>query len=178
MYKPYKFTLFEGLSATGLRSIRYAKEIPLLRYVHIAILYTLNSRYTDPVAQMGPSKRSPSTSGCQYQTECGLEQLGCHIRSGRKHFSSCASRREFYWRCQRNITSSSASEGPRLTGRLLVSVIIFAYWIMTQERAFISSVLYSHREAKSRFDVIDLDPYGTAVPFIDGSVQAINDGGT
>lgn len=30
-YRSHKFTLFEGLSATGLRSIRYAKEIPLLK---------------------------------------------------------------------------------------------------------------------------------------------------
>ena len=30
-YKPYKFILLEALSATGLRSIRYAKEIPLVR---------------------------------------------------------------------------------------------------------------------------------------------------
>ncbi|CDW99514.1 hypothetical protein [Sporisorium scitamineum] len=32
-YRSYKFTLLEALSATGLRSIRYAKEIPLLRWV-------------------------------------------------------------------------------------------------------------------------------------------------
>ena len=30
-YKSYKFTLLEALSATGLRSIRYAKEIPLVK---------------------------------------------------------------------------------------------------------------------------------------------------
>lgn len=30
-FHAHTFTLFEGLSATGLRSIRYAKEIPLLR---------------------------------------------------------------------------------------------------------------------------------------------------
>ena len=28
-----------------------------------------------------------------------------------------------------------------------------------------------------RFEVIDLDPYGTAAPFLDGAVQAITDGG-
>jgi hypothetical protein len=28
----FKFTLLEALSATGLRAIRYAKEIPLLKY--------------------------------------------------------------------------------------------------------------------------------------------------
>lgn len=30
-YKPQKFTILEALSATGLRSIRYAKEIPDVR---------------------------------------------------------------------------------------------------------------------------------------------------
>ena len=37
--------------------------------------------------------------------------------------------------------------------------------------------MYSHREEKDRVDVIDLDPYGTAAPFIDGAVQAVKDGG-
>lgn len=32
-YRPYKFVLLEALSATGLRSIRYAKEIPLVKSV-------------------------------------------------------------------------------------------------------------------------------------------------
>ncbi|PSR74130.1 hypothetical protein PHLCEN_2v10086 [Hermanssonia centrifuga] len=31
--KPHKFVILEALSATGLRSIRYAKEIPLVKYV-------------------------------------------------------------------------------------------------------------------------------------------------
>lgn len=37
--------------------------------------------------------------------------------------------------------------------------------------------MYNHREEKSRVDVIDLDPYGTAAPFIDPAIQAIKDGG-
>lgn len=32
-YHPYKFVLLEALSATGLRSIRYAKELPMVKYV-------------------------------------------------------------------------------------------------------------------------------------------------
>lgn len=32
-FRNYRFTLLEALSATGLRSIRYAREIPLLRWV-------------------------------------------------------------------------------------------------------------------------------------------------
>ena len=38
--------------------------------------------------------------------------------------------------------------------------------------------MYSHREEKKRVDVVDLDPYGTAAPFIDAAVQCVNDGGT
>ena len=37
--------------------------------------------------------------------------------------------------------------------------------------------MYNHREEKRRVDVVDLDPYGTAAPFIDAAVQCVNDGG-
>lgn len=39
------------------------------------------------------------------------------------------------------------------------------------------SVMYSHRDEKNRFDVVDLDPYGSASIFIDGAVQSVRDGG-
>ncbi|OMJ16122.1 tRNA (guanine(26)-N(2))-dimethyltransferase [Smittium culicis] len=38
-------------------------------------------------------------------------------------------------------------------------------------------VLYSHRPVEKQFDVIDLDPYGSAAPFIDAAVQAVKSGG-
>lgn len=37
--------------------------------------------------------------------------------------------------------------------------------------------MYAHREEKNRVDVVDLDPYGTAAPFMDAAVQCIKDGG-
>lgn len=37
--------------------------------------------------------------------------------------------------------------------------------------------MYNHREEKKRVDVVDLDPYGTAAPFIDAAVQCVSDGG-
>lgn len=37
--------------------------------------------------------------------------------------------------------------------------------------------MYSHRAERDRVDVVDLDPYGTAAPFIDPSIQSIKDGG-
>ena len=44
-YKPYKFVLLEALSATGLRAIRYAKEIPLIKWVSVVISLSLTESY-------------------------------------------------------------------------------------------------------------------------------------
>ena len=38
-------------------------------------------------------------------------------------------------------------------------------------------VCYKHRQPTTQFDVIDLDPYGTPVQFLDGAVQAVEEGG-
>ena len=40
-----------------------------------------------------------------------------------------------------------------------------------------STLMYNHRTEGSRVDVVDLDPYGTASPFIDAAVQSVNDSG-
>eukprot|EP00727_Mastigamoeba_balamuthi_P013216 m51a1_g8517 putative n -dimethylguanosine trna methyltransferase (549) ;mRNA; f:99773-101867 len=40
-----------------------------------------------------------------------------------------------------------------------------------------SAYMYAHKEPRERFDVIDLDPYGSAIPFLDSAVQAVADGG-
>ena len=42
-----------------------------------------------------------------------------------------------------------------------------------------SMLMYEHREPLTdRFDVIDLDPYGSPSQFLDSTVQSIRDGGT
>ncbi|TMW57134.1 hypothetical protein Poli38472_003059 [Pythium oligandrum] len=40
-----------------------------------------------------------------------------------------------------------------------------------------TDVMYSHRKEKDQFDVIDLDPYGSASIFLDGAVQSVTNGG-
>ena len=40
-----------------------------------------------------------------------------------------------------------------------------------------SMVMYENRKYSERFDVIDLDPYGSPAAFLDGAVQALADGG-
>lgn len=41
-----------------------------------------------------------------------------------------------------------------------------------------SALMYQHRAPTARVDVVDLDPYGTAAPFIDAAIGSIADGGT
>eukprot|EP00056_Hartaetosiga_gracilis_P003252 m.61377 g.61377 ORF g.61377 m.61377 type:complete len:552 (-) comp11386_c1_seq1:821-2476(-) len=38
-------------------------------------------------------------------------------------------------------------------------------------------LMYQHRSFDDRYDVIDLDPYGTAAPFLDGALQSVRNGG-
>jgi tRNA (guanine26-N2/guanine27-N2)-dimethyltransferase len=37
--------------------------------------------------------------------------------------------------------------------------------------------MYQHQRVSERFDVIDLDPYGSPAPFLDAAVQAVSEGG-
>ena len=38
-------------------------------------------------------------------------------------------------------------------------------------------LMYEHRDPFKRFDVIDIDPYGSPTTFLDSVVQACHDGG-
>lgn len=37
--------------------------------------------------------------------------------------------------------------------------------------------MYQHQKVSERFDVIDLDPYGSPAPFVDAALQAVSEGG-
>jgi tRNA (guanine26-N2/guanine27-N2)-dimethyltransferase len=41
-----------------------------------------------------------------------------------------------------------------------------------------SDILYANRSPANQFDVIDLDPYGSATTFLDGAIQSVRDGGS
>ncbi|KAG6832138.1 hypothetical protein H0H87_002450 [Tephrocybe sp. NHM501043] len=112
--QPYKFVLLEALSATGLRSIRYAKEIPLLKHVianDLSPSATAAMKRNIDLNDLGPAADAPSEGKVRI------------------------------------------NEGDACT------------------------LMYSHREEKNRVDVVDLDPYGTAAPFIDAAVHFSNYGG-
>ena len=109
-HKP-PFRILDALSATGLRALRYAKEIPIATHI------TAND--------LSPSATSSIKLNVRYNQ---VESL-VHPITGdaRAHMYNC-----------------SAST--------------------------------SHPEQRL-YQVIDLDPYGTAAPFFDAAVQALSDGG-
>ncbi|KAJ3909324.1 tRNA methyltransferase [Lentinula edodes] len=118
----YKITILEALSATGLLSIRYAKEIPLVKYV------LANDLSSNAVAAM---RRNVGLNGLGRSKE--LEETG------------------------------SAKQANTHLGKLRVN------------EGNPCALMYSHRT--DRVDVVDLDPYGTAAPFIEAAVQAVKDEG-
>ncbi|PGH17518.1 N2,N2-dimethylguanosine tRNA methyltransferase [Helicocarpus griseus UAMH5409] len=123
--KPPPFTILDALSATGLRALRYAKEIPFttrvvandLSSAAIASMRT-NIAYNNLTNTIVPN----NADACAYM----YSLLG---PAGKKDTASAA-----------------PNHNP-------------------------------HPTHTSKFDVVDLDPYGTAAPFMDAAVQAVNDGG-
>ncbi|KAI0035088.1 N2,N2-dimethylguanosine tRNA methyltransferase-domain-containing protein [Vararia minispora EC-137] len=108
-FHPPKIVILEALSATGLRSIRYAQEIPLVNHVIANDL-----------------------------SEHAVEAM------------------------KRNIELNGLGQKP---GEVCVAGEASA------------ALMYAHATEKSRVDVVDLDPYGSAAPFIDAAVQSVTDGG-
>ncbi|KAH9180678.1 N2 N2-dimethylguanosine tRNA methyltransferase [Lactarius sanguifluus] len=121
-YRPFKFVILEALSATGLRSIRYAKEIPLVKYVIANDLSSSAIAAMTRNVELNGLGGAPAAEGSGH----GAEQSQARVR---------------------------VNEGDA------------------------RALMYSHSPERSRVDVVDLDPYGTAAPFIDAAVQCITDGG-
>uniref|UniRef100_A0A5S6QQJ9 tRNA (guanine(26)-N(2))-dimethyltransferase n=1 Tax=Trichuris muris TaxID=70415 RepID=A0A5S6QQJ9_TRIMR len=99
-------SILDALSATGLRSIRFAKEVPHVRQI---VANDLSSHAVQFI--------------------------------------------------KRNVASNGVEE-------LVLPV---------NEEA--TSFMYRHRGIKQRFDVVDLDPYGSAARFLDAAVQCVSDNG-
>ena len=113
-FNPKKsFTILDALSATGLRALRYAKEIPFVTAI------VANDLSASAIKSM----------------QLNIDHNGVE-KVVRPHNGDA-----------RTYMYGLASQKP-------------------SERTYVG-----------KFDVIDLDPYGTAAPFMDAAVQGINDGG-
>ena len=49
--------------------------------------------------------------------------------------------------------------------------------VVTANQGDANAVMHQHNMRGKRFHIIDLDPYGTAAPFLDAAVQAVEEGG-
>ncbi|KAI8063518.1 N2,N2-dimethylguanosine tRNA methyltransferase [Gongronella butleri] len=101
------FTILEALAATGLRSIRYAKEIPHLRHV------IANDLLPDAVESI-----------------------------------------------KRNVQYNEVDEN-----------------LVKPNLGDAMHVMYQAVGSNQKYDVVDIDPYGSAAPFVDGAIQAVEEGG-
>lgn len=109
------FTILDALSASGLRAIRYAKEIPF------ATTIIANDLLPEAVKAI----------------DLNID----HNKLVDQVFSNMGDARQYmYSKCGNETITKDAS--------------------------------YVHR-----FDVVDLDPYGTAAPFLDAAIQCVTDGG-
>lgn len=111
-----QFTILDALSATGLRALRYAHEIP----------FTTSVTANDLLPE-------------------ATRAINLNV-----------------------LHNKLTSKINPVTGNAITHMYNFAS----------ETPLDSHRYKPSKkYDVIDLDPYGTAVPFLDGAVQAVRDDG-
>jgi len=121
-------TILDALAASGLRSIRYWKEIPGIKHVTINDL--------DPVAVERAHKNIAVNKLTDVLTS---DDRGHGIR----------------------IMCGDASHEMYLSRR----------------RPGLQNLTPPQLLQKDQWDIIDLDPYGSAAPFIDAAVQAVRDGG-
>lgn len=49
--------------------------------------------------------------------------------------------------------------------------------LITVSNSDASLLMYQHRKYENQFLIVDVDPYGSPAPFIDGAVQCVTDGG-
>lgn len=124
--QPPRFTILDALSATGLRALRYAQELPFVTSV------TANDLTPSAVEAI---KRNVKHNGLESKVKVTQGDARAHM------FSLVAE--ELTREHERN--PKGFKKGPN--------------------------------SPSGKYDVIDLDPYGTAATFFDGAVNAVRDDG-
>ncbi|ORY73655.1 S-adenosyl-L-methionine-dependent methyltransferase, partial [Leucosporidium creatinivorum] len=155
----FMFTLLEALSATGLRAIRYAKEIPLLRYV------VANDLSSSAVADI---KRN-----IEYN---GLAPKGLPATTTATSEGAIRDPKE----AEKVVAAEGEKKEKEVASKPIMSKAELEELTLGKVRANEGDAcvkMYNHRAEATRFDCIDLDPYGSAVPFLDAAIGAVADGG-
>lgn len=165
--------VLDALAASGLRSMRYWKEIQGIEHITINDLdQAAVERAHDNVEENNlteqlllPKNNKKNGSGDNGTTTQpregggGRRQRGIRIRQGDATHLMYNSRRTATEHQARNNRNNNNNNNTALQQQ-------------RQERE--NEELHYQEE---QWDVIDLDPYGSAAPFLDGAVQAVRDGG-
>lgn len=191
-YRPFQFNILEALSATGLRSIRYAREIPLLKRVVANDLSSsavkamkrnvaLNFPASRPLEDWKPETATEEEADTpESAAEVKLMEQDNQRRpevvpsndAGKEINPPAAAAEVTEAATSKNIDESTTAEEAATA-----EASIHPDCKIQINEGDALDVMYSHRQPQSRYHVIDLDPYGTAAPFLDGAVQAVADGG-
>ncbi|EJU05611.1 N2-dimethylguanosine tRNA methyltransferase [Dacryopinax primogenitus] len=148
-YRHHRFTLLEAFSATGLRAIRYAKEIPLLKYV---VANDLSEKAVESI------RRNVEVNGLGYSlVGTNGKRIEAEKEIGERDVQNSA---------ETNAGASAMTDKPRSSPPKV-----------RVQQGDARVALYGHASIPTRYDSVDLDPYGTASPFLDAAVQAVADGG-
>ncbi|KAG0632908.1 N2,N2-dimethylguanosine tRNA methyltransferase-domain-containing protein [Tuber brumale] len=136
---PPKFTILDALSATGLRALRYALEIPFVTHTTSNDLDPSASQFIRRNIQFNKT-HTTKTIDPALTPDAAMSKIQVETANATHHMYSVLS------------PPKPQTEAEYANGK-------------SRERHF------------SKYDVIDLDPFGTAVPFLDAAVQAVSDGG-
>lgn len=126
-------TILDALAASGLRSIRYWKEIPGVKHV------TINDLEEAAVERAKDNLRNNKIDSSVVLGDNAERKYGICVNHGDATHEMYLSRRP---------QSLQMNEKTKLSFK-----------------------------QQPMWDVIDLDPYGSAAPFLDGAVQAVENGG-
>lgn len=153
-------TILDALAASGLRSLRYWKEIPGVRTVVVNDL--------DPVA-VELSRENVGRNG--FENDLVKEEDYCESLNGGGINGA-------------NVDGEEGGENNKLSIRPRGIILQVGDATHEMYMSRIPPNLYAHqqtasqrRHQKPQYDVIDLDPYGSASPFLDSAIQAVVNGG-
>lgn len=145
--QPQPMRILEALSATGLRSVRYHHEMTTYP-VHSIVV---NDMDADAVTQI----------------ESNLIYNGIPLD---KCVPTCADACDLMYRHRQGLNDGKSGTGPKSKHTTDAQE-------EEEQAQQTNSNTSSPYSSLPPFDVIDLDPYGTASPFIDAAMQSIAEGG-
>lgn len=196
-YRPRTFVLLEALAATGLRSIRYAREIPLLKKViandlsasavramkrNVALNFPADRpiQVWDPLAEQQQQQQTGETQdeaevkveagdNAAVNTEADDSAMAVEVKTEGAEATQSAK--------EAPSAEDAEKAAPAPTQIRAIENAIHPDCKIKINEGDALDLMYTHRKPSQNFDVIDLDPYGTAAPFLDAAVQSVSDGG-